>query len=726
MKTIKIFLASSDELTDDRNAFGNLVRRLDKLYEKRGIRIELFEWEDYDAAYNDRRKQDEYNDQIKASDMFLALFHTKAGKFTIEEFDVATEEFKKHASPKVYTYCKELQENEVESPELVKFKERLFNEMGHYWSRYNNRDSMQLHFVMQLQLVETSGVVEKLKLEEGTVMLEDMPIARIDNLQFATGNETYQKISAELADLPEKIGKARKRVDKFPDDNDLKDDLQQIINRHNYLKEEFAQLQKGLFETAQRIASMQTQRISELLRRAIESFQDGYLERANTLLDEIVHDADRHMEQLNCNRFLVHQDIEAFLLQAKIIMTDVTVKIEDRIKKVYALYSKADEWARISSLHDEIYEVLLEEYGDFLSDYAFYDKALDVYIHTILIKVKLYGTDHPNTASANDNIGLVYRKLGYYDKALEYLTKAMDIREKVFGFEHPSTAASYNNIGMVYNDQGDYDKALEYHLKALNINKKVVGIGHIDTAVSYNNIGVDYDFLGNYDKALEYYIKALNIRKEILSIEHPDIAASYNNIALTYNNQGDYDKALECHFKALDLETRVLGFEHPSIGASYNNIGMVYSNQGYYDKALEYHFKALNIREKVLGFEHSDTGSSYNNIGTVYQHQGDFDKALEYYIKALNIREKVLGFEHSDTASSYNNIGTVYCYQGDYEKALEFYNKSLKILEKKLGIEHPATQLVLENVQAAKKEIGWYKTIGLFKHFSKLIRKGRK
>ena len=75
MKTIKIFLASSEELTDDRNAFGNFVRRLDKIYEKRGVRIELFEWEDYDAAFNNRRKQDEYNDQIKASDMFLIVPH---------------------------------------------------------------------------------------------------------------------------------------------------------------------------------------------------------------------------------------------------------------------------------------------------------------------------------------------------------------------------------------------------------------------------------------------------------------------------------------------------------------------------------------------------------------------------------------------------------------------------------------------------------------------------
>ena len=71
-RTIQVFLASSEELKNDRNTFGNLVRRLDDIYKKRGIRIKLFEWEDYDAAYNNRRKQDEYNDEVRASDMFLA------------------------------------------------------------------------------------------------------------------------------------------------------------------------------------------------------------------------------------------------------------------------------------------------------------------------------------------------------------------------------------------------------------------------------------------------------------------------------------------------------------------------------------------------------------------------------------------------------------------------------------------------------------------------------
>ena len=113
-RVIKIFLASSEELEADRYRFGNLIRKLDNIYEKRGIRIELFEWEDYDAAYNGMRKQDEYNERVRASDMFLALFHKKAGKFTIEEFNIARKAFDEQASPKIYTYIKALEAGERE------------------------------------------------------------------------------------------------------------------------------------------------------------------------------------------------------------------------------------------------------------------------------------------------------------------------------------------------------------------------------------------------------------------------------------------------------------------------------------------------------------------------------------------------------------------------------------------------------------------------------------
>lgn len=44
MKTTKVFLASSDELKDERQKFGNLIRQLDDIFIKRDIHILLLAW----------------------------------------------------------------------------------------------------------------------------------------------------------------------------------------------------------------------------------------------------------------------------------------------------------------------------------------------------------------------------------------------------------------------------------------------------------------------------------------------------------------------------------------------------------------------------------------------------------------------------------------------------------------------------------------------------------
>lgn len=53
---------------------------------------------------------------------------------------------------------------------------------------------------------------------------------------------------------------------------------------------------------------------------------------------------------------------------------------------------------------------------------------------------------------------------GEFDKAMELYQKALVIQERLFGTDHPNTASSYNNIAKVYHAQGELDKALEFHL----------------------------------------------------------------------------------------------------------------------------------------------------------------------------------------------------------------------------------------------------------------------
>ena len=715
-KTINVFLASPGELKNERKSFRSFVSEIDETFQRMGRPLKTRMWEGLDASYKGHPEQDEYDRLIKASHMFLALFHTVGGEFTIHEFDVANEKYNQtKQTPKIYVYKKALQKGEQIDTELEDFQKRL-EEMGLYWTTYSTQDSLHLHFLQQLLIVYADGL-SNLKVEDGTVKLWDMDVAKMSNLSFAADNKDYNQLKEELEKLPNEIEKARKRTEKYPDDEDLRDELQEKLNRYNNKKEEFARLQQTLFETSQRIATMQRENLSDKLRRATEAFESGNMERANTLLDEIAHEAETHHANLERDRALleqdrelVHQDIEAFLLQAKTKMAEVNTPIEERIEEVHGIYAKADQWAKDSALPDDKLDGLLKDYSKFLYEYGKYKEAEPVYLRLVSLREGTQGKEDSDTAESYNNIGTTYDYLGDYTKALEYHFKSLNIKEKVLGKEHPSTATSYNNIGLTYHSQGDYTKALEYHFKALDIREKVLGKEHPSTATSYNNIGLTYHSQGDYTKALEYYQKALDIKEKVLGKEHPDTATSYNNIGGVYDDQGDYTKALEYYFKDLAICEKVLGKEHPSTATSYNNIGLTYHSQGDYTKALEYHFKALDIREKVLGKEHPSTATTYNNIGGVYDSQGDYTKALEYYFKDLAISEKVLGKEHPSTATTYNNIAGVYYSQGDYTKALEYYFKALAIVEKVLGPDHPYAKITRKNIEicnSEKNDTGW-------------------
>ena len=704
---ISIFLASSAELRKDREKFADFVMNLQKHYSKRGLGFQLEKWEYLDPAYNGRRKQDEYNDVIKKCDVFVALFHNKAGRYTLEEFDLAVQECQTRQLP-LFIYFREqtfFDKLKNGTAGLKPITDRIAK-LKHFWGSYGTNDKLHLDFVLWLDSYIFDGK-SPIKVENGHVMLEGIKVADMSGLSFAANNDAFKQMYQEIQDYPEKIEKLYK-------ENNSKDKLKQSLDHYKELTEEFERYQQALLDTAKFIADRKQEQSSEKLQRAIDAFESGDMAGANAILKEIEIEAERegHLEHFERQKNIsdkaqevVHQDVDAFQLQAKTEMADLSTPIEERITRVAEIYAKADDWASRSAYDKEKYAKLLLDYADFLDDYAHYNESVKIYLRQIALSEELYEKDSTDTATSYNNIGLVYKRQGDYDKALEYYFKALAIREKVLGKEHPDTATSYNNIAGVYYSTGDYDKALEYHYKALDIDEKVLGKDHPDTATFYNNIGAVYYDKGDYDKALEYHFKALDIREKVLGKEHPSTATSCNNIAGAYYSKGDYDKALEYYFKALHIDEKVLGKEHPDTAIDYNNIGSVYWNQGDYDKALEFYFKALDIHEKALGKEHPDMAQSYNNIGSVYYSKGDYDKALEYHFKALDIKEKVLGKEHPSTATSYNNIGSVYDDKGDYDKALEYYEKALAILLKVLGPDHPTTKTVQGNIDLLMKKL---------------------
>lgn len=151
-----IFLASSEELKDDRRSFELMIGRLNQQWRARDIVFELVVWENFIDSMSRDGLQKEYNKAVAESDLFVMLFYTKVGRFTLEEFETALADMKASAGPRIYTFFRndfvltgDLDES-VKS--LLDFKSRL-RELQHYPTLYRNTEDLQWQFSRQLEML---------------------------------------------------------------------------------------------------------------------------------------------------------------------------------------------------------------------------------------------------------------------------------------------------------------------------------------------------------------------------------------------------------------------------------------------------------------------------------------------------------------------------------------------------------------------------------------------
>ena len=665
MKTIKIFLASSEELKNDRVSFGNFIRELDKRYQQRGIRIDLYTWEGADGAYNGRRKQDEYNDNVRDSDMLVALFYIKAGGFTREEFHEAVKSFNDTGRPKVYVYFRQLEDESKVSEELKKFKEELEGQdaRGHFAFRYNNDDSLHLDFVMQL-LMQDKIQKDEQNIEEGQVMLNGMVIAQMDNLQFATDNKGNQNLIKDLEKIETELNEIRQALDQNPNIDFIKKQYELKKEEYNQKKEELEKHQKNLLNTAIRIANLQKDHITDETKRAIEAFNSGDAPRADFLLDEAEHNTKQIRAQLLAAKEVAYQKIEQLLLHASFKINNTTIPIDERIEQTKKKYEEAISLAKESGYDNFKYADLIEKYGDYLQEYEKYNEALVYRKELVNLRNIVNGDDHISTAIAYTKLGFTLDFNNEYDESLTALNTALKLFEKQHNeVDKLALADVYNNLGNAYRGKKEYAKALDWHKKALGI-RLSFGEFTYDTARSYNNIGSVLNDLGEKNKALEYYLKSITIREKIFDKNDKRLATSYYNITFVYADLGKYDKIIEYLKKAYIIYEKILGNRNSTVADVYNKLGYAYREMEEYQAAFEYYNKAADLGNP----------GAMCNIGWMYElGKGgdiDYDKAFFWYKKAGD----------AGNGRAQNNLGIMYEYgkgvNQDYAIAAQLYEKS--------------------------------------------------
>jgi len=256
-ESIKIFIASSAELEQDRKDFRQWLSRENDKHFTRGIYLKLEQWEYFLDSVSQTGKQDDYNQKLKECDIVICLFYKKAGKYTQQEFDTALKHFHETGAPLIYTYFKEpfgsgsLQagengENEhnpadeQSRQDLENFKKRL-NELGHFYTRYRNIDHLINQFGDQLDILKNKGY-EKLQEEvkgetkEAVVKyISNINIAKVqgDNnivIQGVTDSMITVNVNGKTEEILNELGAMRAMLEKLNIKSFQADDKQYDIN----------------------------------------------------------------------------------------------------------------------------------------------------------------------------------------------------------------------------------------------------------------------------------------------------------------------------------------------------------------------------------------------------------------------------------------------------------------------------------------------------------------
>lgn len=157
IKKIKIFLASSSELSKEREALKHFCYDETKKNIHKNIFFDLVIWEDLKHSFAGDRIQDYLNQKLLECDIVICLFYKKLGNFTKEEFDIAYDHFKAGQKPKyIYAFFKSGQvEIDDIDKEILKIKElqESIEKSEQIYKKFDSIDSLILQTKEQIEFI---------------------------------------------------------------------------------------------------------------------------------------------------------------------------------------------------------------------------------------------------------------------------------------------------------------------------------------------------------------------------------------------------------------------------------------------------------------------------------------------------------------------------------------------------------------------------------------------
>ena len=282
MKTIKIMIAASEEMHEEKLEFTNLIEHLNEVLEPRGVELKRIKWNpDTDGSI------EEYKTKLNDFEMCFTLYWRDLAGNSEQELNTAYQELKCGNNPRnLYVLFKEPSENLTE--ELRAFKANFVTNFGQFYSKFENVDTMNLYFILQFEAYHNHlcGNDDQLvKVSGGKVLVANKEFVNLDNVPFVALNKDYQMLKNELFELDTQVAEILKRYKADSDNDDIKDELMVLMSKRKKLADEFDEFQVHLYDIALNFAKTAGEKYSERMRKSRELFELGDVIGADKILN---------------------------------------------------------------------------------------------------------------------------------------------------------------------------------------------------------------------------------------------------------------------------------------------------------------------------------------------------------------------------------------------------------------------------------------------------------
>ncbi|MDM8557863.1 tetratricopeptide repeat protein [Candidatus Parabeggiatoa sp. HSG14] len=702
MSTITIFLASSGELESERRKFENFIYQRCKSLHKDNVFIDVIAWENsLNNALSQTRLQDEYNKAIRGSDIFVALFATKAGQFTVEEFGIAYKQFKQTNKPQVFTY---FQEPADRQPSLVDFFAKL-KALGHFPTRYKNTEDLHLQFWQQLEFYLTEHEIKSDALTQQADEIYNFP--NIPKPDFFIGRddllaEIHQRLlQDEPVLLMNGLGGIGKTAAAQTYVNKYRDSYKHIASV--FVGSDLRQNMVDKLRQPLGIEFAPNSSLAEQFEAVILSLQQVKSSTKPNLL--LLDNADNQQELIDLKSVLKSTGWQ-ILVTSRCQPDDYDIVAVDELSPVdaedlFLHYYRPTEQDLLPALLDKIYyHTLMIE----LIAKAGKKKRLTIkqllerldsgLSHQDLQRVITVGS-HADSQLKEKQAKLYEYILAMFEPAeldatmqtiLRYFSvlPAEDIPlahlKTLFAIEDDNQFEDDLDSLFQYGWLSAKDDSYKMHALVQDVVFAKLAVDNANIAeliatlseIMQQNLNIAYDYL-SYAKSVTQKVTTSGYEIGWLNIYLSD---NYNDIGQLENALASI-KIASKHFKNCD--------EQYSLTVSYERAGNIHQALGQVDKALEFFELYNNLSEELYDSNpkseslKNGLAISYHRLGTINEAQGKLDDALKHYGKYKDLMLELFNDNQksekikNDLAISYAKLGDIHQALGQVDKALEFF-----------------------------------------------------